>query len=304
MVTRRAGGDRRPVIGAAAVSVSTAVVLVAAVGGAWTVWNPGLLKGPAVMDGSARGTALVLVAVALPALVVSMLLAVRGVHRAVITWLSALLFVAYNSVLLLFMTPFNAAFLVYVAMLSTSAWALWTLVSAVHVEELGGRFAPTAPAKAVAWYVWVVVALNATAWLRQVVPALTTSGTPAFLEGTGASTSALYAQDLALWLPLLAVAAWWLHQGVARGYVVVTALLGTLVIESISVAVDQWWGHRADPVSAVASADVVLPFLGLAVVGLIPVVLMLRRFDESPDRPDRRTTARPHAGTPSGRRDE
>ena len=142
MVTRRAGGDRRPVIGAAAVSVSTAVVVVAAVGGAWTVWNPGLLKGPAVMDGSARGTALALVAVALPALVVSMLLAARGVHRAVITWLSALLFVAYNSVLLLFMTPFNAAFLVYVAMLSTSAWALWTLVSAGNVEEARGALRP------------------------------------------------------------------------------------------------------------------------------------------------------------------
>ena len=96
MVTRGAAVNRGPVIGAAAVSMSTAVVLVAAVGGAWTAWNPGLLKGPAVMDGSARGTALVLVAVALPALVVSMLLAARGVHKAVITWLSALLFVAYN----------------------------------------------------------------------------------------------------------------------------------------------------------------------------------------------------------------
>ncbi len=84
----------------------------------------------------------------------------------------------------------------------------------------------------------------------------------------------------------------------------VTALLGTLVIEGISVAVDQWWGHRADPVSAVASGEVVLPFLGLAVVGLIPVVLMLRRFDESPDEPDRRTSASPEAGTPSGRRVE
>jgi hypothetical protein len=82
-----------------------------AVGGAWTVWNPGLLKDPAMMDGSSRAAALVLVAVALPALVVSMLLAARGVHKAVITWLSALLFVTYNSVLLLFMTPFNAAFL-------------------------------------------------------------------------------------------------------------------------------------------------------------------------------------------------
>src|SRR6478736_3557539 len=150
MVTRRAALNRGPVHGAAAFSMSTAVVLVAAVGGAWTVWNPGLLKGPAVMDGSARGTALVLLAVALPALVVSMPLAARGVHKAVITWFSALLFVTYNAVLLLFMTPFNAAFLVYVAMLSMSAWALWTLVSAVHVEELGGRFAPTAPAKAVA----------------------------------------------------------------------------------------------------------------------------------------------------------
>jgi hypothetical protein len=109
MVTRRAGDNSGPVIGAAAVSMSTAVVLVAAVGGVWTVWNPGLLKGPVVMDGSARDTALILLSLALPALVVSML-AGPGAYEAVITWFSALLFVAYNSVWLLFMTPLNAAF--------------------------------------------------------------------------------------------------------------------------------------------------------------------------------------------------
>lgn len=105
------------------------------------------------------------------------------------------------------------------------------------------------------------------------------------------TTSALYVQDLALWLPLLAVATWWMYRGRPRGFVIVAVMLGMWVIESVSVAVDQWFAHQADPTSAVASDAAVLPFLAAAVIGVIPVVLLLRGYDEP--RPDRR-------GLPSG----
>jgi hypothetical protein len=74
------------------------------------------------------------------------------------------------------------------------------------VAGLGSCFSERAPVRPVAVYVWVVAALNALAWLGRVVPALASGGQAAFLRGTGLPTSAVYVQDLALWLPFIAVA--------------------------------------------------------------------------------------------------
>ena len=44
----------------------------------------------------------------------------------------------------------------------------------------------------VAIYMWVIVALNALAWLSRIVPALAGSGQAAFLRGTGLPTHPVY----------------------------------------------------------------------------------------------------------------
>jgi hypothetical protein len=59
----------------------------------------------------------------------------------------------------------------------------------------------------------------------------------------------------------------------------VGALLTTYVLESVGVAVDQAFGHAADPASPVASAAVVPVFAALAVVGLIPLFFSYRDLD-------------------------
>ena len=46
------------------------------------------------------------------------------------------------------------------------------------------------------------------------------------------------------------------------------------VIESISIAADQWYGHAADPGSAVVSAALVPVFAGLAVISLAAAWLL------------------------------
>jgi hypothetical protein len=51
------------------------------------------------------------------------------------------------------------------------------------------------------------------------------------------------------------------------------------VIEAISVAVDQWFGHAADPASPVASAVMTPVFAVVALVGLVPLVALMRRVD-------------------------
>src|SRR3954467_10654194 len=145
---------------------------VAVVAAAWTVADPGLLHGPEAMQGSARGTALVLLLVAVPVLLASLAAASRGVASALLVAVGALLYVVYNAVLFLFLTPFNAAFLVYEAMLGLALWSVGYLGATRQVWTLGADLAERAPVRAVAVYVWVVAALNAAAWLGVVIPSL------------------------------------------------------------------------------------------------------------------------------------
>ena len=254
-------------------AVVTAVL--ALVSSVWTFVDPGLLHGPAAMQGSARGTALVLGVLAVPVLLVSVWRARLGSGPALVTWAGALLYVVYNAVLFLFLTPFNAAFLVYVALLGSSLWAVGHLAVSPGLWQVARDAARRAPVRGVAVYVWVVAVLNAIAWLAMIIPSLGDHPAP-MLEGTGVQTNAIYVQDLAVWLPLAAVGALWLWRREARGALVVGAVLGLWVIESVSIAVDQWFGVRADPDSPVVSLSVIPPFLVLAVVGLVPLWLLLR----------------------------
>ena len=265
-----------PTASRTAAGLAVATGAASLVGGVWTFLDPGLLHGPEAMQGSARGTALVLVCLALPWLAATVWWARRGSSSALLLWAGALLYVIYNAVLFLFLTPFNAAFLVYVAMLGSALWALGYLVVSRELWRAGGRIARGAPVTGVAVYLWVIVALNALAWLRQVVPALDDPYPTPMLDGTGVATNVIYVQDLAVWLPLGAAAALWLLRRQARGAVVVSAYIGMQVIECVSIAVDQWFGSQADPGSPVVSTTLVVPFLVLGVVGLVPLVLLLR----------------------------
>jgi len=271
------GPSRSRVIGpgGAAYWLSAALAVVAAASSLLTFTIPSLLRGTAVMNGSARGTALVVLLAGVPALACSMLLAARGSAAAVITWLGATGFLLYNSLMFVFATPANRLLPLYLAMLALAAWTVGALLWQVDVAALGALFSPRTPVRAIAVYMWVTVALNAAAWLARIVPAVVHGGAPAYLSGTGLTVNVVYVQDLALWLPLLAVAAAWLWRRRPCGYLLAGAGLVMWVLESTSIAVDQWYGHAAAPASPVASGALVPAFAALAVIGLIPAGLLL-----------------------------
>ena len=269
-VLRRAG---------AAYWVSGLLAVTAAANGLLTFLVPGVLHGTAVMNGSARGTGLAVLLLGVPVLAVSMALARAGSPRAVLCWLGAVGFVLYNSVLFVFATPFNQLFLLDLAMLALAAWSAGVLLWQTDVAALGRSFTD-APVRGVAVYVWVIVTLNALAWLSRIVPALAGSGQAAFLRGTGLPTHPVYVQDLALWLPLIAVATAWLWRRRAWGYVLIGATLVMLILESAGIAVDQWYGHAADPASQVASAALTPAFALLALIGLVPAYYLFRSLPD------------------------
>jgi len=263
-------------VSGAAYGLSAALVLVAAVASAATFFTPGVLRGPAVMNGSARGTALVVLVVAVPMVILSMVRAARGSLRAPVVWLGGLAYLLYNAVLFLFFTPFNRLFLLYVAMFSLSLWSVIAVVRQLDPHALRELFAERFPAHIIAGYVWAIAILNALAWLVRIVPAVGSSDPPSFLDGTGVPTHPVYVQDLAFWIPLMAVSATLLWRRQAWGYLLVGAVLTWGPIESVGVAVDQWFGHAADPSSPVASAAVVPVFAALAGIGLVPLFFYFR----------------------------
>jgi hypothetical protein len=271
--------------------LSALLAVVAATASAAMWFVPGLLNGAPAMDGSARGTALVVLIAGVPLLVTSMWATARGSARAMFLWAGAVAFLLYQSVLYALATPFNALFLLYEAMLALGIWSAAALVSQAGVRRLPELVDERAPVRAMAVILWVAVSLNAMAWLAVIVPALGDAASPAFLEGTGLTTNPIYVQDLAVWLPMMATAAWWLYHRDGRGLLLGGAMLVAWVLEPLTIAVDQWVGVAADPTAVYVSTAVIPVMLGLATVMAVPAFLFLRSVRPRTDlRRDRPTT--------------
>lgn len=251
--------------------LSTSVAVLVLVAAVPTFFVDGILNGTPVMNGSARGTALVMVALALPVLVLGMLTTRSGAPLGPAALLGALAYLTYNATLLVYATPFNELFLAYVALLGLSFWAM---VSAL-LDPRPPLPADSLRTRGIAAFILVVVVLNALAWLRFVVPDLG-EDPPGFLSGTGLTTNPIHVQDLAFWLPAMAVVAVLLWQRRPSGVFLTGPGLVFWVIESVGVAVDQWFGHRAAPGSDVATSGGVVLFAVLAVATAVPLALWLR----------------------------
>ena len=259
--------------------LTTATATLVVVAAVPTFVAEGILNGTPVMNGSARGTALTMSALALPVLVGGLAASQRGSTRGRAALIGALAYLTYNAALLLYATPFNELFLAYVALLGLS---FWSLVSALLDPRPPVDPVRSLPARGIAAFILIVAGLNAVAWLRVVVPDLG-EDPPGFLAGTGLTTNPIHVQDLAIWLPALAIVAVLLWQRRPSGIFLAGPGLVFWMIEAIGVALDQWFGHRADPTSDVASLGGVALFAVLAGATLGPLVLWMRAFPLTAD---------------------
>jgi hypothetical protein len=226
--------------------------------------------------------------VGLPVLATAMLGAARGSPRGLVVWLGTLAYLLYQGVLFCFAVPLNRVFLAYVAYLGLCLWSLVTLLLRTSLDAFAGRVSPRMPARRLAAVAAFLVLANGYAWLSQIVPATVDNDPGSLLKDTGLLTNPVFVQDLAVWLPLLAVAAVATWNRRPWGLLVVGAMLGMFVLESISIATDQWFGARADPLSPSASVSAVPAFAALAVITALPLVWFCRFLTEDAPAPGAR----------------
>jgi len=269
--TRRVAYPRAPI--ALALRLSRALFAVSAIAGLVAMAWPSIFRDPASYAGNAIGTYVVILLVALPVMALAMRRAKLGSLRAHFVWLGSVCYLLYASVLASFSLQFNALFLVYVASLSLAVWSLVALLRCIPADELPARCSNRLPARSIGVYLIVIAAAFAALWLVDVLPAMLTGDVPRSLRGTTLPTNAVQVLDFGFTLPLCVVAGTWLMRRRPWGILLSGALLVFLTLEAVSVAVDQWFGQRADP--SVPTA-VVVSFAVLAVVSAVPMFVFLR----------------------------
>ena len=141
-------------------------------------------SGPGCDAGLRARNGTVLLTVAVPVIAVSTALVWGGSSRAAVTATGAVGYVSYNAVLLLFLTPFNRYFLLYVAAFSAATWTLVVLLRSSDPSALAAATSRLRHPRLLAGYLLVVVALNALAWLRPIAASVSADDLTSVLAGT------------------------------------------------------------------------------------------------------------------------
>jgi hypothetical protein len=203
-------------------SAIIAVLALVAAGGGLLIDD--LYQGNALVTAGWYGNDLVTLLVAIPTLVVSLVLSVRGSRRAQLVWLGMLAYILYNFAYYLFGAAFNSFFLLYVALFDLSMFALIFALARLDVGDIGRGFRSGTPVRWIAGYM-VFVALGLTVvYGVQSLSFVVTGQVPEIVMLTGHVTNVVFALDLSLVVPWFVLGAIWLWQRRPWGYVLASVV--------------------------------------------------------------------------------
>ena len=215
------------------------------------------------------------VVVAYPALLVLAALAARGSLRAALAWMGVLVYSAYTFAIYAFSVHFGPLFLVYVAVLGLSAYALIGGLTSLSPERVAASVAPAAPRRSTAVLLIAVASAFALLWLAEILPAVFAGTTPEALVEVGLPTNPVYVLDLGLLLPAAMIAGVLLLRGRALGYVLAPVILVALIALGVGIvsviAVAPFRGEAAMPAVGVVIG-------ALTLLQLVVAVRFLRRI--------------------------
>ncbi len=253
------------------------LALAASLGVAWD----GLYRDNASVVAQAVGQDWVTLVVAVPVLAIARVYLRRGSLVAHLVSLGVVAYAAYSYAIYAFSAQHNSLFLVYVAILGLSVYAL--VAGALALDRRQVDLVAGAP---LAWRplaaLFAASALFfAVAWLGEQGRALVRGELPASVIAFGAPTNPVHVLDLAFVLPLLLIAAVSLWRRQPLGAVLGVVLLfkiDTLVLAILSMALFQWWrGQTLELGLVIAFAIVAVLALAATAQAIVAVRRSTRR---------------------------
>lgn len=204
--------------------------------------------------------------------------AYRGSLRAWLCLIGFLAFTAYNYAIYSFSIHFGPLFLVWVAVLGLSVFALAGSLAALDVHGLRTRFAGTA-VRLPGWFLIVLAVLLALLWLREIVPDLL-AGRPSTSASTWEiPTNPVHVLDLAFFLPAVCASGVLLLRRHWAGFAVAAGSLVFLGLTCLPILLTPFVAHaRGDS----PGWSVMVPMSIIAVATLVILWRLLDTLDPKP----------------------
>lgn len=172
-----------------------------------------------------KGNDLITLVVVVPMLVGTWAASMRGSRRGTLLWLGSLGYMLYNYIFYLYGAAFNVLFLGYVALAALSLYAFVLGLSNVDPAGVSREFRPSTPVKLIAGLMLLIPLIMGGIELQRSVEFIFTGQVPADIVQTGHPTGVVYATDLALLMPAIALAACLLWMRRPWGYVLSAVLM-------------------------------------------------------------------------------
>jgi hypothetical protein len=182
------------------------------------------------------GQDLVDIFLAVPLLVWSAILALRGSRRATFVLAGGLAYTVYELVIYAFCLRFNALFLIYCGVLGSSFFALAGVMARLARRKAARWFAEPIPVRVTGAFLIAVGAGFYALWLGDVVPALVSGTVPKAIVEAGTATNPVYVMDLSIVLPLHIIAGISLLRQRPLGLVLAPVVLAFGSLMALSIA--------------------------------------------------------------------
>lgn len=172
-----------------------------------------------------------------PIWIILVLLALRGSLRAYLLWLGVLAFTVYNYVIYTFSIPFGPLFLLWVAVLGLSLYALIGGVASINHESVKSSFKSQRVITLVAWFLIVTAILFGFLWLSEDVPALLSGNTPQSVVDMAIPTNPVHILDLGFFLPAVIITGIMLLKQKPLAYTLAPAFIVFLILTGIPILI-------------------------------------------------------------------
>ena len=186
-------------------TLSVFIAVLAAAASVGGLFFSGLYRDNALITCAWRGNDFVTLILAVPGLLVSMLLALRGSQRALLIWAGMLGYMLYNYVFYLYGAAFNVFFLMYVLLFALSMYALILVVTKLDIPAIHRQFSARTPVKWVGGFMVFFAVLLGGMWITMSLSFVFTGIVPQPILQTGHPTGVVFATDLSLLVPAMAL---------------------------------------------------------------------------------------------------
>jgi hypothetical protein len=251
------------------------IAVLMAIASASGLFIPDLYRDAPSLVAQAIGQDAITLAVALPVLVVTAIFTGRGSKRARLIWLGMLVYAAYTYASYAFGIRFNPLFLIYVALLGCSTYALIGALATTDLAGMKAAFTERTPVRSVSIFLLVVAALFYLMWLSEAIPASLTGIPPESVQEDGTPTNVIHVLDMAWLLPAVIIAAVNLWRKRPLGYTLAPALLANLVFLPLAIlSMILFQARGGEPVAL----PLVMIFLALFGVSLGMLIWVLKKL--------------------------